>query len=67
MALPVPSLGDAGGPGSGKGTQCEKIKEKYAGVVHLSAGDLLRAEAASGSEVGCKCLVFIMRQMEGML
>jgi len=41
-----------GGPGSGKGTQCEKIKERYAGVVHLSAGDLLRAEAKSGSETG---------------
>jgi adenylate kinase family enzyme len=44
----------AGGPGSGKGTQCEKIKERYSGVVHLSAGDLLRAEAASGSKV---CLI----------
>lgn len=32
-----------GGPGSGKGTQCSKlVKEK--GFVHLSAGDLLRAE-----------------------
>lgn len=32
-----------GGPGAGKGTQCEKIEEKF-GYVHLSAGDLLRAE-----------------------
>lgn len=32
-----------GGPGAGKGTQCEKIVEKY-GFVHLSAGDLLREE-----------------------
>ena len=40
-----------GGPGSGKGTQCEKIKQRHSGVVHLSAGDLLRAEAASGSAV----------------
>ncbi|EDK43640.1 bifunctional uridylate/adenylate kinase [Lodderomyces elongisporus] len=32
-----------GGPGSGKGTQCEKlVREKN--FVHLSAGDLLRAE-----------------------
>lgn len=31
-----------GGPGSGKGTQCERIAD--AGYVHLSAGDLLRAE-----------------------
>lgn len=32
-----------GGPGSGKGTQCEKIAAKCA-YVHLSTGDLLRAE-----------------------
>lgn len=31
------------GPGSGKGTQCNKIKEKYH-YEHFSAGDLLRAE-----------------------
>jgi len=32
-----------GGPGSGKGTMCARVVEKY-GWVHLSAGDLLRAE-----------------------
>jgi len=32
-----------GGPGAGKGTQCAKLVEDY-GFVHLSAGDLLRAE-----------------------
>lgn len=32
-----------GGPGSGKGTNCALINEKF-GYVHLSAGDLLRAE-----------------------
>jgi len=32
-----------GGPGAGKGTQCSNIVEKF-GYVHLSAGDLLRAE-----------------------
>lgn len=32
-----------GGPGSGKGTMCARIVDKY-GWVHLSAGDLLRAE-----------------------
>ncbi|XP_052787880.1 adenylate kinase isoenzyme 5-like isoform X8 [Mya arenaria] len=42
-----------GGPGSGKGTQCEKIVEKY-GFCHLSSGDLLRAEVESGSERGEK-------------
>ena len=40
-----------GGPGSGKGTVCAKLKEKY-NLVHLSTGDLLREEAASGSEKG---------------
>ncbi|XP_048821824.1 adenylate kinase isoenzyme 1 isoform X2 [Lagopus muta] len=42
-----------GGPGSGKGTQCEKIVHKY-GYTHLSTGDLLRAEVGSGSERGKK-------------
>ncbi|CAF0891757.1 unnamed protein product [Brachionus calyciflorus] len=40
-----------GGPGSGKGTQCEKIVEKF-GFTHLSSGDLLRDEVKSGSERG---------------
>ena len=40
-----------GGPGSGKGTQCSKLVEEF-GVVHLSAGDLLRAHIKSGSEDG---------------
>ncbi len=44
-----------GGPGSGKGTQCDRIKVRYQGVVHLSAGDLLRDEVKSGSAVGTKC------------
>ncbi|GIL43881.1 hypothetical protein Vafri_1468, partial [Volvox africanus] len=43
-----------GGPGSGKGTQCAQILEDYE-CVHLSAGDLLRAEVKSGSVVGKKC------------
>jgi UMP-CMP kinase len=40
-----------GGPGAGKGTQCAKIAETH-GYLHLSAGDLLRAECASGSSQG---------------
>eukprot|EP00854_Cymbomonas_tetramitiformis_P018551 gene18552-22148_t len=43
-----------GGPGAGKGTQCERIVEEY-GFTHLSAGDLLRDEVKSGSEVGVMC------------
>jgi len=42
-----------GGPGSGKGTQCEKIVNKY-GFSHFSSGDLLRAEVAAGTEKGLK-------------
>lgn len=51
-----------GGPGSGKGTQCDKIKEKY-GFTHFSSGDLLRAEVASGSDKG-KELSAIMEKGE---
>ncbi len=51
-----------GGPGSGKGTQCAKIVEKY-GYTHLSSGDLLRDEVASGSERG-KQLTDIMTRGE---
>jgi UMP-CMP kinase len=40
-----------GGPGAGKGTQCSKLVAEY-GFVHLSAGDLLRAECSSGSPQG---------------
>jgi adenylate kinase len=40
-----------GPPGSGKGTQSEKIVEKY-NLQHLSTGDLLRKEIKSGSELG---------------
>ena len=43
-----------GGPGSGKGTQCAKIVDKY-GFTHLSAGDLLRDEVKSGSKLGQQC------------
>ena len=38
-----------GGPGAGKGTQCDKIIEEYPQFRFYSAGDLLRAERKSGS------------------
>ncbi|KAK7263813.1 hypothetical protein RJT34_31410 [Clitoria ternatea] len=41
----------SGPPASGKGTQCKFITNKY-GLVHIAAGDLLRAEIATGSENG---------------
>jgi len=40
-----------GPPGSGKGTQSEKIIEKY-GLVHISTGDLLREEVAAQTLLG---------------
>jgi UMP-CMP kinase len=41
-----------GGPGSGKGTQCDLIVKKF-NYVHLSAGDLLREERKTpGSQYG---------------
>mmetsp|Transcript_25786 Transcript_25786/g.48070 ORF Transcript_25786/g.48070 Transcript_25786/m.48070 type:complete len:234 (-) Transcript_25786:1645-2346(-) len=41
-----------GGPGAGKGTQCQLLEERLTGWVHLSAGDLLRAERKAGGELG---------------
>lgn len=40
-----------GAPGSGKGTQSERIVEKF-GIDHISTGDVLRAEIAAGTELG---------------
>ena len=40
-----------GPPGSGKGTQSQLIKEKY-NLLHLSTGDLLRAEIDAQTEAG---------------
>lgn len=48
----------SGAPASGKGTQCELIVKKF-GLVHISTGDLLRAEVSSGTEIGNKAKEFM--------
>lgn len=47
----VPIIWVLGGPGSGKGTQCDRIVAKYH-FSHFSTGDLLRDEVKSGSAKG---------------
>ncbi|MEA1955733.1 MAG: adenylate kinase [Campylobacterota bacterium] len=41
-----------GAPGSGKTTDAELIAEKNENITHYSAGDMFRAEVASGSDRG---------------
>ncbi len=42
-----------GAPGAGKGTQCQYISDTF-GFVHLSSGDILRSEIASGTTLGLR-------------
>ena len=47
-----------GPPGSGKGTQSERLVEKY-GLVHLSTGNLLREEISNKTPLGIEAKKFI--------
>ncbi len=47
-----------GPPGSGKGTQAEKLEKKY-GLIHLSTGNLLREEINSKTPLGIEAKKFI--------
>ena len=47
-----------GPPGSGKGTQSEKLVEKYE-FVHLSTGNLLRQEIADKTPLGLESKSFM--------
>ncbi len=49
-----------GAPGSGKGTQSERLIERY-GLHHISTGDLLRSHIANGTELGKVANVFISK------
>ena len=40
-----------GAPGSGKGTQSQKLIDRY-GLTHISTGDVLRSQIAAGTELG---------------
>ncbi|MCD8502122.1 MAG: adenylate kinase [Bacillaceae bacterium] len=45
-------------PGAGKGTQAEKIVQKY-GIPHISTGDMFRAAIKNGTELGLKAKAFM--------
>ena len=47
-----------GPPGSGKGTQAERLKEHF-NLLHISTGDLLRAEIANGTQLGMEAKKFM--------
>jgi adenylate kinase len=49
-----------GPPGSGKGTQSEKLVEKY-GLIHLATGNLLREEIKNKTPLGLEAKNFIDR------
>jgi adenylate kinase len=46
--------------GSGKGTQSEKLVEKYK-LIHLSTGNLLREEIANRTPLGLEAKSFMDR------
>ena len=47
-----------GPPGSGKGTQSEKLVDRY-GLIHLSTGNLLREEIANKTPLGLEAKKFM--------
>jgi len=49
-----------GPPGSGKGTQAERLEEAY-NLVHISTGELFRSEMEEGTELGIQANDFMCR------
>ena len=49
-----------GPPGSGKGTQAERLEEAY-NLVHISTGELFRSEMEAGTPLGLQANEFMSR------
>ena len=49
-----------GAPGAGKGTQAQKIAEKY-GIPHISTGDIFRYNIKNGTELGMEAKQYMDR------
>ena len=49
-----------GGPGAGKGTQSERLKNAL-GIAHISTGDILRAEVNQQTPIGKKVVEVMQR------